>query len=91
MSPALLLILLVLLGLAVAAGYALGRSAAQQAARQAAFDVAQVEAVRQENHALRALVADLKDLAWDHRELDSALATIVIDEIRAHERRELGP
>jgi hypothetical protein len=90
MTPAVLLILL-LVGLAVAAGYVLGRSAAQQAARQAAFDVAQVEAVRQENHALRALVADLKDLAWDHRELDSPLATILIDEIRAHERRELGP
>ena len=90
MTPAVLLILL-LVGLAVAAGYVLGRSAAQQGARQAAFDVTQVEAVRQENHALRALVADLKDLAWDHRELDSALATILIDEIRAYERRELGP
>jgi hypothetical protein len=91
MSPALLLIPLILLGLAVAAGYALGRSAAQQAAQQAAVDSAQVEAARREIRALRALVADLKELAWDHRELDSALATIVIDEIRAHERRELDP
>lgn len=42
---------------------------------------------------LRSLVDDLKETAWDHRELDSALATIVIDKIRAHERRgrELGP
>jgi hypothetical protein len=42
---------------------------------------------------LRALVDDLKETAWDHRELDSALATIMIDKIRAHERRgrELGP
>jgi hypothetical protein len=44
------------------------------------------------NH-LRALVDDLKETAWDHRELDSALATIIIDKIRSHERRgrELGP
>lgn len=49
---------------------------------------------RQELDGLRILVDDLKQTAWDHRELDSALATIVIDKIRAHERRgrpELGP
>ena len=42
---------------------------------------------------LRDLVDDLKETAWDHRELDSALATIIIDKIRSHERRgrELGP
>lgn len=41
---------------------------------------------------LRALVDDLKDTAWDHRELDSALSVIMIDKIREHERRnrELG-
>lgn len=41
---------------------------------------------RQELERLRILVDDLKQTAWDHRELDSALATIVIDMIRAHER-----
>ena len=48
---------------------------------------------RTELNRLRALVDDLKETAWDHRELDSALATILIDKIRAHERRnrELGP
>jgi hypothetical protein len=48
---------------------------------------------RAELDALRALVDDLKETAWEHRELDSALATIMIDKIRAHERRgrELGP
>jgi len=47
---------------------------------------------RAELNALRGLVDDLKETAWDHRELDSPLATIVIDKIRAHERRtrELG-
>jgi hypothetical protein len=47
---------------------------------------------RAELGSLRALVDDLKDTAWDHRELDSPLATIIIDKIRTHERRgrELG-
>jgi hypothetical protein len=48
---------------------------------------------RVELERLRNLVDDLKETAWDHRELDSALATIIIDKIRSHERRgrELGP
>jgi len=48
---------------------------------------------RVELERLRNLVDDLKETAWDHRELDSALATIIIDKIRLHERRgrELGP
>jgi hypothetical protein len=48
---------------------------------------------RAELDALRSLVDDLKETAWDHRELDSPLATIIIDKIRTHERRgrELGP
>lgn len=48
---------------------------------------------RIELNRLRALVDDLKETAWDHRELDSALATIMIDKIRTHERRgrEFGP
>lgn len=47
---------------------------------------------RAELNGLRFLVDDLKQTAWDHRELDSALATIIIDKIREHERRnrELG-
>jgi hypothetical protein len=47
---------------------------------------------RAELDALRLLVDDLKETAWDHRELDSPLATIVIDKIRTYERRgrELG-
>jgi hypothetical protein len=39
---------------------------------------------------LRDLVDDLKETAWDHRELDSPLATIIIDKIRSHERRDRG-
>jgi hypothetical protein len=47
---------------------------------------------RAELEDLRALVDDLKETAWDHRELDSPLSTIVIDKIRSYERhrRELG-
>ena len=48
---------------------------------------------RRELERLRILVDDLKQTAWDHRELDSPLSTIIIDKIRAHERRgrpELG-
>ncbi len=42
---------------------------------------------RGELDALRVLVDDLKETAWEHRELDSPLSTIVIDKIRSHERR----
>lgn len=47
---------------------------------------------RAELDALRLLVDDLKETAWDHRELDSPLADIIIDKVRTHERRrrELG-
>lgn len=48
---------------------------------------------RAELDGLRGLVDDLKETAWDHRELDSALSVIMIDKIREYERRrrELGP
>ena len=47
---------------------------------------------RAEFDQLRTLVDDLKETAWEHRELDSPLSTIVIDKIRSFERRrrELG-
>jgi hypothetical protein len=35
---------------------------------------------------LSALVDDLRELAWDHREIDPDLSTIVIDTIRSSER-----
>ena len=40
---------------------------------------------------LRALVDDLKDTAWDHREIDPALSTILIDKIRTFERHRHDP
>ena len=42
---------------------------------------------RGELYRLRDLVDDLQETAWEHRELDSPLATIVIDKIRQSERR----
>lgn len=47
---------------------------------------------REELFRLRDLVDDLKETAWEHRELDSPLSTIIIDKIRRAERhgRELG-
>jgi hypothetical protein len=85
MTPIVLLVLLVVAAVAGVAGYALGRTASAQAA----VDAETVEAVRREVLGLRTLVARLKDTAWDHRELDSALATIIVDEIRAYEKKEL--
>ena len=77
---------LLVLALAVMVGYFLGRNAAVRGS----VDPATVEAARHEIAGLRALVTRLKDTAWDHRELDSALSTIIIDEIRTYEKRELG-
>ena len=48
------------------------------------------ERERAELLGLRELVDDLKETAWDHRELDSALSTIIIDKIRTYERQQRG-
>jgi hypothetical protein len=47
------------------------------------------ERLRREKAALRSLVDRLKDIAWDQRELDPNLSTIIIDEIRTYEKKEL--
>lgn len=66
-------------------GYAVGRNATPRAG----IDPAELEVARLEAQRLRALVYGIKDLAWDNRELDPALSTIIIDEIRTYEKREL--
>lgn len=83
--PAVLLEILVL-ALVFAVGYYTGRGSA---ARDR-LDAEAVEKVRHEILGLRGLVARIKDLAWDNRELDPALSTIIIDEIRTYEKKELG-
>jgi hypothetical protein len=77
-----LLVVLVVLGLG-AMIYLLSAGSASRALNQRE---------RAELDGLRALVDDLKETAWDHRELDSPLSTIIIDKIRQYERRgrELG-
>jgi len=40
---------------------------------------------------LRVLVDDLKETAWDHREIDPDLSTILIDKIRTFERHKHDP
>lgn len=40
---------------------------------------------------LRGLVEDLKETAWDHREIDPDLSTIFIDKIRTFERHKHDP
>jgi hypothetical protein len=50
---------------------------------------AQMRHLRRQVATLRELVERLKELAWDHRELDPSLSTIVIDEIRTYEKKEL--
>jgi hypothetical protein len=45
---------------------------------------------RAELNRLRDLVDDLRETAWEHRELDSALSTIILDEIRRSEGRGRG-
>jgi hypothetical protein len=47
----------------------------------------QARADQEELRRLRGLVDDLKELAWDHREIDPDLATILIERIRQSERR----
>jgi uncharacterized protein HemX len=69
-----LLLLVVLL-----AGLALLGSVQGQQTRLAASE-------RAELRRLKELVEELKEIAWDHREIDPDLATIVIDTIRASDR-----
>jgi type II secretory pathway pseudopilin PulG len=46
---------------------------------------------RSELARLRNLVANLREIAYDHRELDSSLAVIILDEIKSSERKDLEP
>jgi hypothetical protein len=50
----------------------------------------QATQLRRERADLRELLARVKDIAWDQRELDPSLSTIIIDEIRTYEKKELG-
>lgn len=70
-------LLLLVLGVAVVVGLVVTMSAQNRLSAAEQAELAR----------LRTLVEDLKELAWDHRELDPDLSTIVIDTIRSSERR----
>ena len=46
----------------------------------------QVRAAEAETQRLRAVLEDVKDVAWSNRELSPDLSTIIIDTIRTSER-----
>lgn len=77
---------LLVLALAGLVGYFMGRNASARAV----VDAATMEEVRREIIGLRSLMARVKDIAWDNREIDPALSTIIIDEIRTYEKKQLG-
>ncbi len=54
------------------------------AAVQAARHRRAIQGTRDALLAERAFIQRLRELAWDNRELDDALARVIIDEIRNH-------
>jgi len=73
--------LLVFLALAVAAVALLGLAGYSSIKDK-------LRAVEADNRRLQTLVEDVKELSWSHRELDSALSTIIIDTIRSAQRED---
>ena len=78
--------LVALVGFALVAVILVGLVMTATASNNRANEMALSQKERAELEALRALVDDLKETAWDHRELDSALSVILIDMIRTYER-----
>jgi hypothetical protein len=79
----LLLVAVVAALVAGSAGYVLGRSAAAVAPAPVADPGALAER--------DAFIEQLRELAWQHRDVSPELSTIVIDEIATHHRRLSGP
>jgi hypothetical protein len=86
MTPAALAGVLLVLAMVWLVVHLVGQSTDRRAVDPTELSVRE----RAELDALRTLVDDLKELAWDHRELDSPLSVIVIDKIRSHERHIRG-
>lgn len=81
MASIFLLIVVVLVGLVAGSiGYVLGRSSAPPA-------VADQTAVAERD----GFIEQLRELAWQHRDVSPELSTIIIDEIATHHRRLSGP
>lgn len=85
--PLLMLLFVVVLVALVAgsAGYVLGRGSV--AAAPATPAPADRGAVAERD----AFIEQLRELAWQHRDVSPELSTILIDEIASHHRRLSGP
>lgn len=80
MAPLLLLFVVVVVALvAGSVGYSMGRTSVPPAVDHGAL------AERD------AFIEQLRELAWQHRDVSPELSTIVIDEIASHHRRLSGP
>lgn len=88
MSPILLVLALLGVLAVIAVAIALG-SRPRTAVLPDGTPVTARDLVELEN--LRALVEDLKETAWDHRDIDPDLSTILIDKIRSFERTRHDP
>ncbi len=77
MNPDLVAVLAVLVGILIGlAVFAFVRSLRREAARGA----------QKEAEHLRLLLEEVKDIAWEHRDLSPDLSTIIIDTIRTREQ-----
>ena len=82
MSSLFLLIFLVLVGAAFWAGrMSVGGAATPPVATAAPRELAERDA----------FIEQLRELAWQHRDVAPELSTIIIDEITTHHRRLSGP
>lgn len=83
MGPLLPLLMLVLVGLAFWAG----RMSAAAGSAAAVAPAARPRELAERD----AFIEQLRELAWQHRDVSPELSTIIIDEITTHHRRLSGP
>lgn len=80
-APVLLLLFVVLIGMAFWAGRLSAGGAPSVTTPAAPRELAERDA----------FIEQLRELAWQHRDVSPELSTIIIDEITTHHRRQSGP
>ncbi len=87
--PLVTLLFVLLVAVALPVAFWLGRSSAPPSSAPAAEDRAAADraAVAERD----AFIEQLRELAWQHRDVSPELSTIIIDEISTHHRRLSGP